>query len=156
MGKRGDYSQNAARIAVKKGYQQVYWFFGGIPEWRDFNYTMFVDKDWQRIRVKMIPPKTFNVLLNGEKICHLDVRPQNYKRNRFFIKDSIICPLMDLETFFPNIEKDRFILVSDVAMQQSISAAKFLIKNKYSVIGVLKGGIERWMSERYPVEKRGS
>ena len=132
----------------------VYWFNGGIPEWRNFNYPMKIDKQWQAIRIKKIPPESFSNLLEDKKVYLLDVRPQNDNRNSFYIKGANICPLMHLDTFWTNIPKDRLILVSDVAMQQSIAGAKFLVKQKYSVVGVLKGGVERWMSERYPVEKR--
>ncbi len=144
----------AARIAVKKGYKNVYAFIGGIPEWRKFNYPMTIDKEWQNIKVKKIPPKRFKKLLEEEEPYILDVRPLNFQRDATFIMGSFLCPLVLLSDKYKEIPKDQRIVITDWAMKQSPTAAKYLISKGYQVIGVLKGGIERWKKEKLPVEKR--
>ncbi len=39
-------------------------------------------------------------------------------------------------------------------MQQSPLAAKYLIANDFNVIGVIRGGMTRWISEKLPFETR--
>ncbi len=39
-------------------------------------------------------------------------------------------------------------------MQQSPLAAKYLIANGFNVIGVIRGGVTRWISENLPIETR--
>ncbi len=46
------------------------------------------------------------------------------------------------------------IVIMDYAMKQSPVAAKFLMIKGYPVVGVLKGGLERWNSEGLPTKQR--
>ena len=154
MGKRLPYSVRAARIAAEKGYTNVYVFAGGIPEWRKFNYPMVINPTWQKIKVKKIPPKDLAKLINSENFFILDVRPLNFKKNTSFIKGSVLCPLVCLADRYHEIPKGQSIIITDWAMKQSPVAAKFLITKGYTVAGILKGGIERWESDKLPVEAR--
>jgi len=115
---------------------------------------MVINPTWQKIKVKKIPPKGFADLIKGENLFILDVRPLNFERNTSFIKGSVLCPLVYLADRYPEIPKGKSILITDWAMKQSPIAAKFLIAKGYTVVGVLKGGMERWESEKLPVEAR--
>lgn len=144
----------AARIAADKGYTKVYAFVGGIPEWHAFNYPMTINKEWQAIKVNKLGPEEFNELLNKPDIYILDVRPFDFTRDTSFITNSHHCPLVFLAHKYKEIPIDMGIIITDWAMKQSVTAAKFLTKNNYKVIGVLKGGMERWKLEKFPVEHR--
>jgi len=115
---------------------------------------MVINPTWQKIKVKKIPPKDFAKLMNSKDFFILDARPLNFKKNTSFIKGSVLCPLVYLADRYPEIPKGRSILITDWAMKQSPVAAKFLIAKGYTVVGILKGGIERWESEKLPVEAR--
>jgi len=132
----------------------VYTFVGGIPEWRKFNYPMTINKEWQKIKIKKIRPKEFARLMKKEDFYILDVRPLNFKLNSSFIEGSFLCPLVFLADRYKEIPKGRQIVVTDWAMKQSPIAAKYLSIKGYPISGVLKGGIERWESEKLPVEQR--
>lgn len=119
-----------------------------------FNYPMFINPTWQKIKVKKIPPKDLANRMRNENLFILDVRPLNFTRNTSFIKGSILCPLVFLEAQYREIPMEQSIVITDWAMKQSPVAAKFLIAKGYQVVGVLKGGIERWESEKLPVEGR--
>ncbi len=41
-------------------------FVGGIPEWRKFNYPMFVSKEYQKIRVKKLAPQKFKKFIEDK------------------------------------------------------------------------------------------
>ena len=115
---------------------------------------MVINKAWQKIKIKKIRPKEFARLLK-EKDCYiLDVRPLDFKLNSSFIKGSFLCPLVFLADRYKEIPKNRQIVVTDWAMKQSPIAAKYLSRKGYPISGVLKGGIERWESEKLPVEQR--
>ena len=115
---------------------------------------MTVDKEWQKIKVNKIPPQQLKDLLEKEDVYILDVRPLDFKINTSFIKGSLHCPLVYLADRYREIPKDRQIVVTDYAMKQSPVVAKFLLQKGYSVVGALKGGVERWDSENLPLEHR--
>ncbi len=134
---------------AKKGYSKVYRFAGGIPEWRGFNYPMQVNEKYTAITVKKISPDEVISMINEKNPFILDVRPHFFKKNAI-IQGSVTITLIDLADRISEIPKDREIIVTDWAMKQSIAAAKFLSKNGYQVIGILKGGIIRWQLENKP------
>jgi len=115
---------------------------------------MTINKEWQKIKIKKIRPKEFARLMKKEDFYILDVRPLNFKLNSSFIKGSFLCPLVYLADRCKEIPKDRQIVVTDWAMKQSSIVAKYLHAKGYPVYGVLKGGLERWESEKLPVEQR--
>jgi len=115
---------------------------------------MFINKAWQKIKIKKIRPKEFARLLKEKDFYILDVRPLDFKLNSSFIKGSFLCPLVFLADRYKEIPKGRQIMVTDWAMKQSPIAAKYLSIKGYPISGVLKGGIERWESEKFPVEQR--
>jgi len=115
---------------------------------------MTVDKEWQKIKVNKIPPQQLKDLLEKEDVYILDVRPLDFRINTSFIKGSLHCPLVYLADRYREIPKDRQIVVTDYAMKQSPVVAKFLLQKGYSVVGALKGGVERWDSENLPLEHR--
>jgi len=139
---------------VKKGYKNVFSFVGGIPEWRKFNYPMFVSEEYQKVDAEKLAPQKFKEFMEKNNPYILDVRPMNFERDASFIKGAKHCPLVFLADKYQEIPKEREIIITDWAMKQSISAAKFLMLKGFKVKGVLKGGMERWKEIKYPVEDR--
>jgi rhodanese-related sulfurtransferase len=139
---------------VERGHTNIYTFIGGIPEWRKFNYSMVINPDWQKIKVKKLPPTRFKKLLERQDLYILDVRPLNFQRDTSFIEGAHLCPLVYLTDRYPEIPKNQRIVITDWAMKQSPTAAKFLTVNGFQIVGVLKGGMERWKSENLPYQER--
>ena len=115
---------------------------------------MFVSEEYQKVDAEKIAPQKFKQFIEEKSPYILDVRPLNFERDTSFIKGSHHCPLVYLADQYKEIPKDREILITDWAMKQSVSAAKFLILKGYPITGVLKGGMERWTESGYPIEKR--
>jgi rhodanese-related sulfurtransferase len=136
------------------GYTRVHTFTGGIPEWRKFNYPMIVAPDYQKIPVVKLSPEKVNVLIREGDVFLLDVRPLDFERETAFIPGARLCPLVYLAERHGDLPRSRKIIITDWAMKQSPSAAKFLIKMGYRVEGVLHGGMERWKAEHFPFENR--
>ncbi len=78
----------------------------------------------------------------------------DFKKGPLFIKNAYHCPLLNLTEKISEFPKNRPIVVTDWAMKQSPLAAQFLTANGFNVIGVLRGGIERWVVEGMPAEKK--
>lgn len=152
---------------MAKGHTEVYYFTGGIPEWRYFNYTMTTSEEWQKVKVTKLPPHEFQKILNEDKnIFLLDVRSldrqtltlddldfqfDNSTLAGNYIKGARHCPLVFLEDNFHLIPKNKKILITDWIMKQSTIAAKFLTMQGYEVVGILKGGTSRWQAEGLPL-----
>lgn len=115
---------------------------------------MVIDEEWQAIKVVKLEPEEFEKLLGHDDVYVLDVRPLDFERDTTFIKGSRHCPLVFLAQKYQEIPREKRILITDWAMKQSITAGKFLAKKGYQVAGVLKGGVERWKSEKFHVEDR--
>lgn len=112
---------------------------------------MKINEEWQRVEVPKIAPDDLMALLKAQNPYVLDVRPLDYERDNNFIEGSEHCPLVHLSARYTQLPRDRPIVVTDWAMKQSPMAAKFLLSKGYRVVGVLKGGIERWEADKLPV-----
>lgn len=131
----------------------MYAFTGGIPEWRSFDYPMYVNQEYTRIRVDKLSPDEITALIREHPFI-LDVRPKDFGLNQSYIEGAKHIPLVDLMIRINEIPRNRQVIVVDWAMKQSPIAAIYLTKNNYQVLGVLKGGMERWLIEQLPVEER--
>jgi len=115
---------------------------------------MVVNETSMKMRIKKIKPKKLIKMVEAKTVFILDVRPKDFKRDSSFIVGSIHCPLLDLTERHHEFPKDKDIVITDWAMRQSTLAAKYLKSEGFQVIGVLKGGIERWKNDNLPVENR--
>lgn len=107
------------------------------------------------MKVRKISPSNLSKLLKQEDIFVLDVRPSNYK-NRQYLKNTALCPLVLLDTHYQRLPKDQKIVITDPRMKQSPFAHKFLSQQGYDVLGVLKGGVIAWKEKGFPVEETSS
>jgi rhodanese-related sulfurtransferase len=115
---------------------------------------MAVNEEYQKIRVRKLSPQKFKKFVEEKHPYILDVRPLRFERDASFIKGSRHCPLVFLADNYQEIPKGADIVITDWAMKQSITAAKFLIHKGFPIKAVLKGGMERWKDIDYPVEQR--
>ena len=117
---------------------------------------MTVNDKFKKVKVTKLSPDKVVALIEEHNSYILDVRAVKFKTNNLFIKDSIHLPLLEFADGLESIPKDRGIIIIDWAMKQSITASKYLSMRGYNILGVLKGGIERWVSEGRPVGKKQS
>ena len=132
----------------------MYWFQGGINEWRSFNYPLDIQNRYKGIKPRKISPAQVAEYLLQDDTFLLDVRPQDYSRGPDFIQGSYHCPLLTLTDRIHDLPKDKKIIINDWKMQQSPLAAKYLIAHDFDIIGVIRGGMTRWLSEKRPFETR--
>lgn len=151
------YSKRAAKKAVKMGYSRVYWFRGGILEWRKFQYGMEVDKSFRNIKIDRLSPEEFRKQALREVLI-LDVRPkwwrQSKEKSGVVVGTDMMIPLLRLDKNLHQIPRNQPVLVVDRLMRQAPHAAKYLKLKGFNIVGVLKGGTKRWVKEGYPVLKQ--
>ncbi len=90
-------------------------------------------------------------LIESGKAFLLDVRtPAEYKE--VHIKGAYLIPLNELEDRLDELPKDKPILVYCRTGHRSIIAAEILVKNGFSQVYNMKGGIYEWIEHGYEVE----
>lgn len=154
MGIRCKYSYKSAEVALEKGYSNVYWFKGGIPEWRKYDYPMKVGEVFTQVKVAKLRNDKVQAAIEKDNAFVLDVRPFYWHGTKNYLRDSVNIPLLELDRFLHVLPKNRPIIVVDGFMKQSVSAAKYLGAHGYDVRGVLRGGLNRWEKANLPVVTR--
>lgn len=154
MGVRCKYSLRSAIKAMEKGYKEVYWFKGGIPEWRKYDYPMTVNEKLSKIKVKKLRTYETMDIIEKQQAFILDVRPFWWHGTKNYIAQSLNLPLLELDKHLDALPKDRPIILTDGFMKQSVSAAKYLIYKGFDVAGVMRGGMSRWEKSGMPVVKK--
>ncbi|WP_294947025.1 rhodanese-like domain-containing protein [Sulfurivirga sp.] len=142
MGVKCDYSRYAVEAALKRGLKNIYWFRGGIPEWRQFGYPMWVNPDYLAIRVPKLGCRQILKQLKNPHLFVLDVRPPWLRSRQLFLPGSTLIPMYALKKHLADIPKDRPLLLADATMRQSPIAARWLIHHGYDVVGVVRGGMQ--------------
>lgn len=155
MGVKCPYSELAAQKAQKMGYQKIYWFRGGIEEWYQYNYPMNTNEKIMQIKIKKLRPGRVQSELLDDNTVVVDVRPKWWDGFDAYITNSLHLPLIEMKENYQKLPKKR-IIIADAYMRQSISAARFLRSQGYDVIGVLKGGVARWIEEKLPTVTHSS
>lgn len=151
MGVKCAYSRRAVEYALARGLPNVMWFRGGIPEWRQFDYPLYISPVYNKLRAPKFPCARVKALLETRQPFVLDVRPPWLAPPQWFLPDTVHVPMTELQAYLPHLPKDRAILITDVTMRQSVSAYKFLKKAGYSVLGVVRGGLQKGREMGCPV-----
>jgi rhodanese-related sulfurtransferase len=132
----------------------VYRLAGGIPEWRSFHYPMTSSPEYDGLPAKKLTSDEVAGLIKTGDPFILDVRPEAFAHLNKFLKKSFHIPLLVLADSLEEIPRDREIIITDSAAKQAPLAYKFLKKNGFQVVGVLRGGMEVWSSEGRELEVR--
>jgi rhodanese-related sulfurtransferase len=114
---------------------------------------MNVNKSYAKIKIKKISPSKAYALIKKHNPLIVDVRPEDFIKDSYII-GSIHCQTLEIDEISKKLPKDKKILVVDWAMKQAPIVAQYLKLNGFNILGVLKGGVERWVSEGLPVDNQ--
>lgn len=145
MGLKCNYSRFAVEAALKRGYTHVVWFRGGIPEWRQFDFPLWVNPVYAKIRVPKLGCEQVEQLLKrppSQRPFMLDVRPDWLTSKQWFLPGSVQMPTYALDQLLDRLPRQRPLLITDVAMRQSVVVGKYLLHRGYTVLGVVRGGLQ--------------
>ena len=83
----------------------------------------------------------------------LDIREsEEIEMLAFNVEDQIFIPLSEFGFRFNEIPRDREVIIGCHSGNRSRNAILFLMKEKYSNVYNLDGGIEEWLARELPVK----
>lgn len=137
-------SHVSAFKAKELGYENVYVYPGGTPEWKDKGNALTKDFDYSKIEVKAIEAFDLKARIDaGKKQTIIDIQDaQSFKSQN--IDGAVNIPFYELKDRYFEIPRKTKVIVVDKAGKQSKMAAQFLKNNGYMNITYLKGGTEAW------------
>lgn len=102
-----------------------------------------------------LTPAQAVALINRDNTVVIDVSPQA-DFNKGHIVDAMHVAPSQLDASDPRLAKvkDKSVLVVDKNGQLAGQSASRLIKQGFSEVAVLKGGMAQWINDQYPVTKK--
>ena len=95
--------------------------------------------------------KVNEIIEKGKDYIILDVRTQE-EYDSGHLKNSMLIPVDELEERISEVPKDKPIIVYCRSGRRSAEAADILLKNGFSPVYDMQGGILEWIEKGYPVE----
>ncbi|MEA2016221.1 MAG: rhodanese-like domain-containing protein [Actinomycetota bacterium] len=93
--------------------------------------------------------KAYEIISSSGDYVVLDVRSQQ-EYSEEHIQDAILIPVSELEGRLDELPVNKPIITYCRIGGRSTSAADILVKNGFTPVYNMLGGIEEWISERYP------
>jgi len=97
------------------------------------------------------PKVAYEMLQNDDNVTLLDVRTVDEFKKDGKIADAKLIPLGQLSKNLNMLDKSKKVLVFCRSGNRSVSAARILESNGFTVIN-MNGGINGWKSEKLPVQ----
>ena len=148
-------SPKAARLAVKKGYTNVYLYQEGMSGWGKAGYSFETAEALPRIRMKIMKPGEMESTIQADpNIFVVDVRGDElYENMRLPYEKMLNIPFVYLDERLNEIPKDSKVIVACHAGKQALTAGSYLKGKGYNVVGCLEGGVAAWQKAGKPVEE---
>jgi rhodanese-related sulfurtransferase len=144
-------SQKAARMAIALGYENVLEYNEGMPGWGKARMPI-AGSPLPQVDVPAIAPEDFAAMVKkGAHPFLLDLRvAQEFES--YHLKGAVNIPLDDIRKRIGNLPKDRDIVLTCHAGQQSIVGARLLRHLGIQRLKRLDGGIVAWQQKGLPLE----
>ncbi len=91
-------------------------------------------------------------MIDRDEVFILDVRTRE-EYNESHINGSTLIPVQELDIRFKELPRDKKILVYCRTGGRSVTASEILVKNGFTQIYNMKGGITEWKNAGYEVVK---
>jgi len=104
------------------------------------------------VNFESVSPKVaYEMLQNDDNVTLLDVRTVDEFKKDGKIADAKLIPLGELSKNLNMLDKSKKVLVFCRSGNRSVSAARILESNGFTVIN-MNGGMNGWKSEKLPVQ----
>ena len=104
------------------------------------------------VNFESVSPKVaYEMLQNDDNVTLLDVRTVDEFKKDGKIADAKLIPLGELSKNLNMLDKSKKVLVFCRSGNRSVSAARILESNGFTVIN-MNGGMNEWRSEKLPVQ----
>jgi len=153
LGPKCTASPEAADLAVKLGYRNVYAFIGGLPAWVKAGYPTGTIDPLPTVQPASITPAELEQLLrkNPETVI-LDVRQQHDIVKGFIdAPGRVSIPLDDLFSRRREVPRGENLVVCCQKGKRAPTAARYLLGKRFDNVVVLAGGVQAWKDAGYPV-----
>jgi rhodanese-related sulfurtransferase len=155
LGRRSPASLEAARLAVKLGYTDVYAFRAGLPGWVEAGYPTVTVKKLPPADVRGISTEELSTMVeNGEDFVLLDIRFKALiERYRIDSARWVNIPLDMLIKRHRELPREKKIVIIGETGRRSAVAARYLMSKGFASVVHVEGGVQKWMKDGYPVLK---
>ena len=147
-------SVKAAGLAVKEGYQNVYVFRGGLPEWIMAGYPTVSLENLPRVDVPTMSVHDLKQKLDaGEDFVLLDVRiPVDAAKYRLETPLLLHISLNDLPKRYSEIPTGKSVVIFDKIGTRSSLASRYLSSKGFEDLVKVSGGMNQWIRAGYPTK----
>jgi rhodanese-related sulfurtransferase len=106
---------------------------------------------------KVLPISTkevYEIMTEKKDYTILDVRTRE-EFDEGHLEGAVLIPVDDLETRIGEISMEKPVIVYCRSGRRSAKGADILLKNGFRPVYDMQGGIEKWVSDEYPIFKTG-
>ena len=141
----------AAGLAAKLGYRNIRLYSEGIAGWTKAGYPL--NKEGSIPRPEIPPLVPSQLKQEPEDVYLLDIRLEGlYKQGH--IKGSRNIPIHLVARRFQEIPMGKRIIIIDLLGNPAwVPIGWFLRSKGYNDVKILKGGMNAWQKEGFPIEK---
>ena len=100
--------------------------------------------------IQISPEEVYKIINEKKDYFILDVRTKE-EFDAEHLESATLIPVDELEARLGELPKDKPIIVYCRSGRRSTKAAEILIKNYFSPVYNMTGGIEQWIEKKYPV-----
>ena len=147
-------SNKAAGLAVKAGYENVYVFRGGLPEWIGAGYPTVTLETLPKVDIPTISSQGLKTMLDsGEDFILLDIRiPVDAKK--FWIDSPLrlVLSMNEIPQRYSEIPKGKKIIVIDKVGKRAALASRYLFAKGFKDLTKVSGGMNHWFKSGMPTE----
>ncbi len=147
-------SGKAAGLAANAGYQNVYVFRGGLPEWIMAGYPTVTLETLPKVDVPTLSPQDLQKMLDaGENFVLLDVRIP-VDAAKFWIETPLRLQISfnELPQRYAEIPAGEKLVILDKIGKRAALASRYLTAKGFDDIVKVSGGMNQWIKSGMPTK----
>ena len=147
-------SGKAAGLAAKVGYEKVFVFRGGLPEWIMAGYPTISTEKLPDVKVPSITVQELkNMLDNNEDLLVLDIRiPDDEKKLWIDSPKRQAISFNELPDRYTEIPEGEKLVVLDKIGKRATVASRYLAAKGFGNIVKVSGGMNEWAKSGLPID----
>ena len=147
-------SSKSAGLAVNAGYENVYVFRGGLPEWIGAGYPVVTLETLPKVDIPTISPKDLKGMLDaGDDFVLLDIRiPVDAKKFWIDTPLRLVLSMNEIPERYSEIPKGKKLVVIDKIGKRASLASRYLVARGFKDVIKVSGGMNHWFKSGMPTK----
>jgi rhodanese-related sulfurtransferase len=147
-------SGKAAGLAAKAGYEKVYVFRGGLPEWIMAGYPTKSIEKLPDVKIPSITVQDLKGILDAkEDLVLLDIRiPDDEKKLWIDCEKRRAVSFNELPEKYSEIPKGKKLVILDKIGKRAAVASRYLAAKGFDNIVKVSGGMNQWAKSGLPIK----